>query len=221
MDETKLAKYTIFLNSVENILQKYFEEQKEYIKCAPKCSHCCESGSFPASEVEFAFVRQGIKTLDEKTQKELKLKCLELYEKRHIYLQQGKDIFEFTYKCPFLLNKTCLVYDYRPLVCRIHGLMSYSYTEEGVNSQKIELPCCTELGLNYAEVYNKTLKTVSQEKAKQLNKKVPPRVYPIGYSKLLEEFGNIGYGDIRMLFEWVLLDIPNYQELINKIKQNI
>lgn len=217
----KLAKYTIFLNSVENILQKYFEEQKEYIKCSAGCSYCCESGSFPASEIEYSFVKEGFNKLDKDTKKKIRIKSLNLYEKRYIHLQKGRDIFDFTYQCPFLENKNCLVYEYRPVICRIHGLITCEYSKESAELQKANMPCCTPIGLNYAEVWDDNLKIISTEKAKLLGKKIMPKIYPVSYSKLLDELQEIGYGDIRMLFEWVLLDIPNYQEIIDKIKNKI
>lgn len=214
----KLAKYILVLNSIENIIQKYIQEQKEYIKCSKNCSYCCESGAFPTSKIEFSFVKQGISKLDPESRKKIKAKTIELYEKRHIHLQQGKDIFDFTYECPFLDKKKCLIYEYRPIICRIHGLMNYEQSEESSDSMKVNMPCCTEIGLNYAEVWDKEKKVVSEEKAKQLNKQIMPRVYPIGYSKMLDELNEIGHGEIRMLFEWVLLSIPKYEEIIEKIK---
>ena len=221
--DSKLAKYTIFLNSVENILQKYFDAQKEYIKCRPECSYCCESGSFPASELEFNYLKQGFKKLDKETKNLLRKKSLNLYKKRYSHLQQGGDIFDFEYKCLFLNRKKCLLYDYRPLICRVHGLMSYAFEDGSINPQKVNMPSCTPIGLNYANVFDEKSKTVSLEKAKNLNMKVPPKIYSINYSKLLDELKeiNLDYGDIRMLFEWILLDIPNYQEFIDKIKKSV
>ncbi len=218
MDE-KVAKYTIYLNSVKNILDKYFDNQKEYIKCRQKCSYCCENGAFPASEIEYSYFKLGFDTLNPKIKTALKTKSLQIYEQRFIYMQKGGDIFDFTYSCPFLVEKQCIVYDHRPLVCRINGLMSYEYNEDGqIDAQKINMPDCTSVGLNYAEVWDVNLKTISEEKAKNLGKRAMPKAFMTSYSKLLDELEVIGYGDIRMLFEWILLDIPNYKKIFEQIQ---
>lgn len=217
--EEKVAKYTIYLNSVKNILDKYFEDQKEYIKCRAKCSYCCEGGAFPASEIEYSYVKLGFDALNVRIKSMLRAKSLQIYERRFIHMQQGRDIFDFTYSCPFLIEKQCAVYNHRPLICRIHGIMNYEFTEEGqIDTQKVNMPCCTPIGLNYAEVWDVNTKSISEEKAKSLGKKTMPKVFTTSYSKLLDEMEAIGHGDIRMLFEWILLDIPDYQQIIEQIK---
>ena len=217
----KIKQYIIFLNTINNILEKYFEEQKEYIKCMPGCAYCCNEGHYPTSEIEFNYLKPGFKELDKEVRKSIKIKAVKLYKKRLIHLNKGNDIFKFTYECPFLHENKCLVYDYRPIVCRTHGLITTTFTEESGDTPEVHMPACTVDGLNYADVYDEKSKNLSDEKIKKLNKKNPPKIYSAGYSRLLDELKDVGYGDIRMLFEWVLLDIPNHQDIIAKIKKEV
>jgi Fe-S-cluster containining protein len=202
-------------------LEKYFYDQQEYIKCKPGCSYCCETGHFPVSEIEYSYLQLGVKSLNNGVKHNLNRKVLTLYRERFTHLEQGKDIFDFSYKCPLLENALCLVYEYRPIICRTHGLITSTYIDDNKTSQKYQMPSCVEKGLNYADVWDKQMKMVSTIFAKTLQKKVLPEIYELGFSTILDDFKKINHGDIRMIFEWILLDIPDCHELIAFIKQDV
>ena len=44
-----LTRYEKFLEKFDKRLDKYFEEQCEYVKCKMGCSYCCEVGEYPFS----------------------------------------------------------------------------------------------------------------------------------------------------------------------------
>ena len=46
-------------------------------------------------------------------------------------MQKGKS-------CPFLIDKTCSVYDYRPIICRVHGL-AYKVNNNEIPVEKFKL----------------------------------------------------------------------------------
>ena len=73
------------------------------------------------------------------------------------------------------------------------------------------------LGLNYSDVYDKETRQFSTEKAISLGIKATPKIYDLSYSVLMKDAGDIDFGDVRMLFEWILMDIPNYEELLKKL----
>ena len=50
-------------------LDAMFEHQKDYIFCKEGCSHCCENGEYPFTEIEFDYLLEGYKSLDEGTRK--------------------------------------------------------------------------------------------------------------------------------------------------------
>ena len=58
-----LKKYEAYLKYLNEKLGKFFQEQAPYIFCKEGCSHCCESGEYPLSEVEFAYLNLGARTL--------------------------------------------------------------------------------------------------------------------------------------------------------------
>ena len=50
-------------------------------------------------------------------------------------------------QCPFLIENSCSIYPYRPIICRVHGL-AYLCKEN-----LVKVPYCANNGLNYKDVY--------------------------------------------------------------------
>lgn len=47
-----LKKYDKFIKDFQQKIDKYFEENSEYIYCHEGCSACCEIGEYPFSWIE-------------------------------------------------------------------------------------------------------------------------------------------------------------------------
>lgn len=79
------------------------------------CTNCC-SESVNVSFLEFAnIIENAVSSFDEETLAALKKRLLAYYLKEWVTLQ----------KCPFLSeDETCLIYEFRPLPCRIFGTSS-------------------------------------------------------------------------------------------------
>lgn len=114
-------------------IEKYFEEQKEYICCEAGCSECCEKGDYPVTEEELTV---------------LMLAYSKLENSQKIRVQNNIKSMEKGGACPFLLDKLCSVYPYRPMICRIHGLAYLT------KNNIVKVPYCANSGKNYAKVYS-------------------------------------------------------------------
>ena len=134
-----LKRYEKFLEKFDKKMEKYFEEQCEFIKCKPGCCSCCEVGEYPFSRLEAEYLMSGYIKLDKRVQQKIKKEINQIKQNNLKY-----------YKCPFLQEKKCVLYNYRGIVCRTHGLAWYDYDEE-----KIKLPYCVNLGLNYGKVFDR------------------------------------------------------------------
>lgn len=134
-----LKRYREFLKKFDKKLDGYFEEQCEHIKCKPGCSACCEVGEYPFSRLELEYIMSGFVELPFGIKHDIKEEIKRLKRER-----------PKLYKCPFLVNNKCVVYDYRGIVCRTHGLAWFDEAEE-----RIRLPYCVNLGLNYSKVFNR------------------------------------------------------------------
>ena len=84
--------------------------------------------------------------------------------------------------CPFLINKQCSIYPYRPIICRVHGL-AYICKEHTV-----KLPYCVNYGKNYSNVY------------KNNEFLITPILAKLDTPNLLKD---CDYGEIKNLYDWI------------------
>jgi len=194
----ELQLYKQYLNTIQSIVNNYFENQKEYICCQKGCAHCCETGAYPFSRLEFDYLMIGFFKMDLKEQQGVIKRIQEL--KKEYETVENKE--KFMYRCPFLNDeKVCTVYDYRGLICRTFGLLKPN--KDG----KINMPFCQSLGLNYSKVYNKEKKMIDENLVKDLGYKNTPKAYQIDLktlmSKDLFEDVVLDFGEVKSLVDWL------------------
>lgn len=210
-----LNKYINYLSELNSKLDKYFDEQREFISCKAGCGLCCKTSYYAASEVEYSYVRTGFKNLSEDLQEIIRNRAIQALKDRNMFLKNNPDTLKFSYKCPFLINEACSIYEYRPMLCRSHGLIYNDVEKTG----KINAPYCMTQGLNYSNVYDFETKQFSETKRIELNIKATPKSYDLSYSSMMDDAKGIEFGDVRMMIEWIIMDIPNYEEILKNIKQ--
>ena len=162
-----MDKYVTFLRDLDARLISYFEEQAEFVCCKKGCSACCEKGDYPISELELQYLMQGYMGLDNELKAEV---------------QRNFSVIEKGGKCPFLINSECSVYEFRPIICRVHGL-AYLCGE-----RKAKLPYCVHSGLNFASVYKE-----SKFLAEPIKENLDTHKVLLGFD----------FGEIRNLYNWI------------------
>ena len=207
-----LEKYKKYLQVLNIRLSECFEKHKQFIACYAGCGICCKSSYYAASKLEYDYVREGFNKLNDSQKEAIQQKALELLKERREFLKTNSDVFAFAYSCPFLVNNSCIIYEYRPLLCRAYGLMYKDVEKEG----KLNIPYCANLDLNYANIWDKDLKRLSPEKMFNLGLEGMPEAFDTSYSSLIRDAGDIDFGEVRMIFEWIIFDIPNYEEIVSK-----
>lgn len=164
-----MIRYSEFLELFDRQLELYQQEYKNYIFCKKGCSACCEKGDYPLSQIELEYLMLGYSKLDNSIKK---------------VLQNNFSMIKKCGVCPFLINKECSVYKYRPIVCRVHGL---AY----LNSQgKVVVPYCVNEGKNYFQVYKDNeffINPIRQNLSTQF---------------VLKDFN---FGEIRDLYDWLVV----------------
>lgn len=181
-----LKRYEKFLEELDKELRGYFLKHKKYIKCKKGCTDCCEKGEYPFSRLETEYIMYGFVNLPKETKSEIRKNITELK-----IAKQKSETGHFQYKCPFLLNKSCVLYEYRGIICRTFGL---AYLK---SDGTISLPNCTNLGLNYAEVYDKNTGELYIEDPIKQELKIDKLLR----SALAEEY-ELECGEIRPLIDW-------------------
>lgn len=176
-----LKRYEKFLEVFDKKIDRYFDEQCEFIKCKPKCSMCCEVGEYPFSRLEAEYLMSGFVKLPPDIQTRIKA------EIKRLKANNPK-----LYRCPFLIDGLCSVYDYRGIVCRTHGL---AWFDEDQN--KIRLPYCVNKGLNYSKVFDRETGEVFLQNPVREHL----RIDSVLRSEDAEEF-ELECGEIRPLIKW-------------------
>lgn len=208
-----LKNYLVYLEFITKKIQNFFEEQSDFICCKKGCSICCKNAQFPYSEIEFRLIYKGLKELNPIVQKQILDKVDVIIKEKQKHNEKTPNE-KFKYDCPFLINNICSVYQYRGLICRMFGLMTFSPYKD----QKTNIPFCAYQGLNYStvleDVKNNVLKEnfLKQENAEKL------KAYNVEYETLIKEetgkdFG-FEFGEVKPLIEWF---IKWKEEIIEKL----
>lgn len=174
--------YEKYLEIIGGYLSKYFEQQKPYIFCKEGCSLCCETVVYPLSQQEFEYLMLGYGKLSEDKKEQIQANIKQIKEEKDKFKPESSGEV-FMHACPFLLNKSCSVYDYRGMICRSYGLMSYTVDEN--DQEKYQMPYCVDQGLNFSSVYDPKTGTISSEMWKESGIAEEPVSYNIGLKFLL------------------------------------
>mgnify|MGYP005759253819 FL=1 len=173
----ELENYKIYLNLLEErVIKKHFDEQKPYICCRKGCAHCCKNGEFPLSEIEMEYLMSGYEQLPQDKKNEIKNRIERLISQAKTNKQ-----LRFRHACPFLIDDICCIYEFRPIICRTHGLMFF-VEENGI--QKNKIPDCAKIGLNYSAVYDGKRNIISDEMWKKSGIKTLPCAYNLSLKTL-------------------------------------
>ena len=159
--------YVDFLHSLDKYLKQCFELHKDYVYCKKGCSSCCEKGDYPISQTELEYIMQGYIAQDNKTKK--------IIQDQINKIKKGG-------ACPFLINNQCSIYNYRPIVCRVHGL---AYL---LKNNTVKVPYCVNEGKNYNSVY------------KDGTIEISPIAKNLETSSFAKEFN---FGEIRNMYDWL------------------
>jgi len=187
--------YEKFLDIIMPVIDKKFEHQKDYLACKKGCALCCKTVGMLFSQLEFNYLMEGFKSLDDSVQS-IVLKNM----------QKTAESKENT-DCPFLINKVCSAYKNRGLICRTFGLLLID------DDENYTVPFCVHNGLNYAEIFDETTQKIDPEKVKEKGFEHDPMFYSLSRSQFfsLNLFKELGLktGESKTLKEWITEYIQN------------
>lgn len=192
-----IQKYRAYLKYLDKKLGAIFKEQAPYIFCKEGCSSCCERGEYPYTEIEFAYLMLGVQGLDKETFLQIEQNMQDIKKSKELF--KGE---KFLYKCPFLINKRCSVYDFRGIICRSHGVAFFS------QNNQLLVPACVDEGLNYSNVYDFENQTISDEKYHKSGIKQEPLAHNAGVHYLtnneVTKAIDLDFGDVKPMCEWFI-----------------
>jgi len=81
--------------------------------------NCCRSLFFQHTFVEYFFVQSGYRLLDSQTQRNVKARAEATCQKGLAAYGPDRSVHPM---CPLNVDSRCLLYAYRPMICRLHGI---------------------------------------------------------------------------------------------------
>ena len=133
-----LTEYKLLLTEIDDWFAHCQTDFPDDIACGKGCSDCCR-GLFDITVLDAALLKSGFKSLPLEIRVSSRKKAEESLSKIQTYWPEFKRPFILNYRpeeeretlmatdnetpCALLDEKgRCLLYDYRPMTCRLHGL---------------------------------------------------------------------------------------------------
>jgi Fe-S-cluster containining protein len=119
-----MAFYAEFIERLKTIYaamdQAYCDAAKNYHFTCDGCpDNCCRSRFYHHTLIEHAYLAEGLETLTIKKQREIKLRAMDVVA-RTSDCAAGKEVIRLM--CPLNFDERCILYPYRPMICRLHGI---------------------------------------------------------------------------------------------------
>ncbi len=117
-------KYIDFLNDLKLLYDRmdhaYGEISDAYgFHCAGCSDNCCLTRFFHHTLIEFLYLQKGFAGLDESLREAVRKEAEEVTEK----VRQAEDSgIVPQIMCPLNKKGLCILYEYRPMICRLHGI---------------------------------------------------------------------------------------------------
>jgi len=100
--------------------QKYQEAADYYgFECTGCEDNCCLTRFYHYTLIEYLYIKEGFHCLENKKQVEVKQRSLAVCRKTDEADKKGKPVQQM---CPVNFGSLCVLYPYRPMICRLHGI---------------------------------------------------------------------------------------------------
>ncbi len=117
-------KYSVFLQRLELIFNKMdnkYNELCEYygFYCTGCEDNCCFTRFYHHTFAEYLYMKKGLDTLAPANRKEIAQKALSICRQTSELEKSGLPVH---LPCPLNYDGMCVLYAYRPMICRLHGI---------------------------------------------------------------------------------------------------
>lgn len=100
--------------------RKYKKAAAHYnFNCTDCKDICCQTRFYHHTHIEYHFILEGFKTLDPGKKREIKSRALKVCRKSAELNQKGNPV---RCMCPLNFDRLCVLYPFRPMICRLHGI---------------------------------------------------------------------------------------------------
>ena len=116
--------YIPFLDRLKEIyaaMDGKYQEAADYygFECTGCEDNCCLTRFYHYTLIEYLYIKEGFHCLENKKQVEVKQRSLAVCRKTDEADEKGKPVQQM---CPVNFGSLCVLYPYRPMICRLHGI---------------------------------------------------------------------------------------------------
>ena len=100
--------------------QQYLKANNYYgFNCAGCEDNCCRTHFYHHTYLEYFYILEGFNTLADHKKDKIKARALQVCEKTVLADKKGEKV---RLMCPLNFDGLCVLYPYRPMICRLHGI---------------------------------------------------------------------------------------------------
>jgi len=181
-----IERYEHLIKKADETFEETAEKYKEYVRCVLHCADCCHA-MFGLFLIEAYYIKNKFDKLDPEVQraaleraksadvtlKEIEKKLRAEREKSENTAEQSLSMMRV--RCPLLDdNDECILYEYRPLTCRVYGIPTSIHGKAHVCNKSAFKPGSYypvyNLDEAYQELYYLSRQLLSWEAGKELDK---------------------------------------------------
>ena len=109
------------LKIIYSAMDKKYQEAADYYNfhCTGCEDSCCFTRFYHHTLLEYLYIMEGYHTLAHEKKVEVNHRALEVCRKTREVDERGTPV---RLMCPLNVNNLCLIYMYRPMICRLHGI---------------------------------------------------------------------------------------------------
>ena len=124
IENLQFNKFVPFLNRLEKIyahMDKKYNQAAEYygFTCTGCINNCCLTRFYHHTLLEYLYIKKGFSNLNADIRSDGKKKALEVLK---LTAEADKNQQTPHFMCPLNLDGLCLIYHFRPMICRLHGI---------------------------------------------------------------------------------------------------
>ena len=125
--ETDQIPTSVYAAFIERLKQIYADMDIAYQQAADPygftCDgcrdNCCRTRFYHHTMIEYIYLVEGMNTLTRKNQNEVKSRALTVVDETTRADDRGAVLRRM---CPLNFDELCILYPYRPMICRLHGI---------------------------------------------------------------------------------------------------
>ena len=124
IENLQFNKFLPFLNRLEEIyahMDKKYNQAAEYYSftCTGCLDNCCLTRFYHHTLLEYLYIKKGFSNLNADIRSDGKTKALAVLK---LTAEADKNKKTARVMCPLNLDGLCLIYHFRPMICRLHGI---------------------------------------------------------------------------------------------------